>query len=82
MWRAVLSTSTIAAALDLVDDCGAIVKKGVTASVEETLHNAEAIKSCLQQANDNSAELGPDAKTVVLAKDYVIASMGLYVQDL
>ena len=67
------------AALNLIDDCGAIYKSGPDASVNETLHNADAIKSCLEKASNNDVSLGPDAKTVLLPANYVIQSMALKV---
>ena len=79
--QTLLLASTVAA-LDLIADCGAIYKSGPDASLNETLHNAVAIKTCLEKASDNSASLGPDAKTVVLPENYVIQSMGTVIKDI
>ena len=82
---AALGASHLAAAapLDLVRDCGAIYKTSETTTAEDTLHNAEAIASCLQKANDRSVdEFGPAAKTVLLSHEHVVQAVGMSVSGL
>ena len=67
MIKYILTLVSISKALDLIADCGAAIKIGPNASVNETWHNKEALESCLTRANASSTD-----KVVKLPKDIVV----------
>ena len=54
-------------ALNLIDDCDAVFKKGPDASVVDTLHNKEAIEDCIHIAAGSE-----DDNIVYLPEGYVV----------